>query len=187
MIARPRIDATDIAEVSERGRGLLLVDHFASRWGTTHQPTGKGVWFRLDRKHAAPGANPGTNPGRSDPATVAAGPLAGASDPPPERAVPSAGALSALMQTAPDPYSDDPLPEFAGNLLARIGEMLGAAGGSVRLDRGDGAGDQLLARYGRQPRSGDALVRVPLAVNRPYSGNWNSTRPPRRTPGRWPP
>ncbi|MGW0432529.1 SpoIIE family protein phosphatase [Micromonospora sp. NPDC003197] len=166
VIARPRIDATDIAEVSERGRGLLLVDHFASRWGTSHQPTGKGVWFRLDRKHPAPGADPG----QSDPTTVATGPLTGASSPAPEQAAPSAGALSALMQTAPDPSSDDPLPEFAGNLLARIGEMLGAAGGSVRLDRGDGAGEQLLARYGRQPRPGDALVRVPLAVNRPYSG-----------------
>lgn len=45
-------DLADATDVAERGRGLLLVDHFASRWGTTHLPTGKGVWFRLDRPSA---------------------------------------------------------------------------------------------------------------------------------------
>jgi hypothetical protein len=78
--------------------------------------------------------------------------------------------MSALMQTAPDPYTDDPLPTFAADLLVRVGDMVGAAGGAVRLDRGDGAGWQLLARYGRQPRTGDELLRVPLTVHRPYAG-----------------
>ena len=64
VTARPRNDLTDISEVSERGRGLLLVDHFASRWGTTHQPTGKGVWFRLDRK-GSPGTRPAVGPRRT--------------------------------------------------------------------------------------------------------------------------
>src|SRR4051812_14563033 len=45
----PKNDKIDIGEVAERGRGLLLVDHFASRWGTVHEGTGKGVWFRLER------------------------------------------------------------------------------------------------------------------------------------------
>ncbi|RKR89666.1 serine phosphatase RsbU (regulator of sigma subunit) [Micromonospora pisi] len=159
VTARPKNDLTDISEVSERGRGLLLVDHFASRWGTTHLPTGKGVWFRLDRKTPTP---PDTTLAQSTPTSPAAGQGTGPA--------PSAGALSALMQIAPDSYADDPLPDFAGDLLARVGEMVGAAGGTVRLDRGDGNGSQVLARYGRHPRSGDDLLRVPLAVHRPYSG-----------------
>ncbi|GIG91067.1 SpoIIE family protein phosphatase [Plantactinospora endophytica] len=162
VTARPKNDLTDISQVSERGRGLLLVDHFASRWGTTHQATGKGVWFRLDRKGP-------TEPGsvlEAPPHSVA---TSGVNSPPGPSA-PSAGAMSALMQTAPDPYADDPLPTFAADLLVRVGDMVGAAGGAVRLDRGDGAGWQLLARYGRQPRPGDELLRVPLTVHRPYAG-----------------
>ncbi|WP_329106364.1 SpoIIE family protein phosphatase [Micromonospora sp. NBC_01699] len=153
VTARPKNDLTDISEVSERGRGLLLVDHFASRWGTTHLPTGKGVWFRLDRKSAPAPTSGGQPSSRTE-----TGPA------------PSVGALTALMHTVPDPYADDPLPDFAGDLLARVGEMVGAAGGTVRLDRGDGNGSQVLARYGRHPRPGDDLLRVPLAVHRPYAG-----------------
>ncbi|WP_433530856.1 SpoIIE family protein phosphatase [Micromonospora sp. CA-263727] len=150
--------ATDITEVAERGRGLLLVDHFASRWGTTYLPTGKGVWFRLDRadpdgQHRDDEVTPGGDPGANG-----------------ETSTPSAGAMSALMQTTPDPYADDPLPDFATSLLTRVAEMVGAAGGVVRLDRGDGHGPQVLARYGRQPRAGNDLLRVPLAVHRPYAG-----------------
>jgi serine phosphatase RsbU (regulator of sigma subunit)/anti-sigma regulatory factor (Ser/Thr protein kinase) len=165
VTARPRNDLTDISQVSERGRGLLLVDHFASRWGTTHQATGKGVWFRLDRKGHARDDN------RPDDAVPPGVPSPGsASSPGPVPSAPTAGAMSALMQTSPDPYADDPLPTFAADLLVRVGDMVGAAGGAIRLDRGDGAGWQLLARYGRQPRPGDELLRVPLTVHRPYAG-----------------
>ncbi|WP_369930025.1 SpoIIE family protein phosphatase [Plantactinospora sp. BC1] len=166
VTARPRNDLTDISQVSERGRGLLLVDHFASRWGTTHQATGKGVWFRLDRKGPA---DPTKHPAETVAHSVVGG-MAGGVGAPPGPSAPTAGAMSALMQTAPDPYADDPLPTFAADLLVRVGDMVGAAGGAVRLDRGDGAGWQLLARYGRQPRPGDELIRVPLTVHRPYAG-----------------
>ncbi|BCB86294.1 hypothetical protein Psuf_036070 [Phytohabitans suffuscus] len=162
LTAGPRNSEVDISDVSERGRGLLLVDHFASRWGTTHLPTGKGVWFRLDRKDVPP-----------------AGSL-------PEAPAPTAGALTTLLQIAPEPHADDALADFAGHLLARVAELVGAAGGAVRLDRGEGGGSQLLARYGRQPRQGAELLRVPLNVNRPYSGSWSSTSRPPGTPGRSP-
>jgi anti-sigma regulatory factor (Ser/Thr protein kinase) len=33
--------------LSERGRGLLVVEAIAAEWGTTRQGTGKSVWFRL--------------------------------------------------------------------------------------------------------------------------------------------
>ncbi len=169
----PRNDLTDISEVAERGRGLLLVDHFASQWGTTHLPTGKGVWFRLDRRSRSAPAGRSASTVRSAPAgrfpvsrsiTV---PTRGSAGP---VSAPDAAAMNALLQIAPDAHADDPLPNFATDLLTRVGQMIGAAGGAVRLDRGDGAGTQLLARYGRQPRPGDELLRVPLTVNRPYSG-----------------
>ncbi|TYB37812.1 SpoIIE family protein phosphatase [Micromonospora sp. AP08] len=158
LLVGVRSTTSDITEVAERGRGLLLVDHFASRWGTTYLPTGKGVWFRLDR----PGAGAATGPAEARAALNAS--------PATDAGTPSAAAMSELMQTNPDPYADDPLPEFAAGLLTRVAEMVGAAGGVVRLDRGDGQGSQVLARYGRQPRQGNELLRVPLAVHRPYAG-----------------
>ncbi|MFG2054111.1 SpoIIE family protein phosphatase [Micromonospora sp. NPDC048930] len=159
LVVGVRNDASEITEVAERGRGLLLVDHFASRWGTTYLPTGKGVWFRLDR----PDVVPPTRATAAESRTAALPAEVGGS-------TPSAAAMSELMQTTPDPYADDPLPEFATDLLARLAEMVGAAGGVVRLDRGDGQGMQALARFGRQPREGNDLLRVPLAVHRPYAG-----------------
>ncbi|GGM20675.1 MULTISPECIES: SpoIIE family protein phosphatase [Micromonospora] len=163
LIVGVRNDTAEITEVSERGRGLLLVDHFASRWGTTYLPTGKGVWFRLERHRDRP-ADRGLPTRRDLPAASADSGDSGQSS------TPSAAAMSELMQTTPDPYADDPLPEFAASLLTRLGEMIGAAGGVIRLDRGDGQGPQVLARYGRHPRPGHELLRVPLAVHRPYSG-----------------
>ncbi|MFI5839537.1 SpoIIE family protein phosphatase [Catenuloplanes sp. NPDC051500] len=158
LAARPRTEETDISEVSERGRGLLLVDHFSSRWGTTHLRHGKGVWFRLDR-HAPASAADGRLPEIGPPESAVG-----------DGAAPSAKALATLLQSAPDPYGEDALGDFATDLLARVCELVGAAGGVVRLDRGDGGGQQLLARYGRAPRPDTPTVRVPLAVHRPYSG-----------------
>ncbi|GIE98163.1 SpoIIE family protein phosphatase [Paractinoplanes rishiriensis] len=149
----PRNESVDIGEVAERGRGLLLVDHFASRWGTVHEGTGKGVWFRLER-HAGP--EPTTS-------VVPVGTAA-------EAGTPSVGALTALLQVNPERQTDEALADFATDMLAQLARLTGAAGGVVRLDRGDGGGRQLLARYGRQPRDDADTIRVPLTVHRPYSG-----------------
>ncbi|MDG4803534.1 SpoIIE family protein phosphatase [Micromonospora sp. WMMD980] len=157
LVVGVRNTTSDITEVAARGRGLLLVDHFASRWGTTYLPSGKGVWFRLDR------------PGLHGPVRPAAAP-AWATVQTADEGTPSAAAMSELMQTGPDPYADDPLPEFAAALLTRVAEMVGAAGGTVRLDRGDGLGAQVFARHGRPPRDDNEVLRVPLAVHRPYAG-----------------
>jgi sigma-B regulation protein RsbU (phosphoserine phosphatase) len=143
----PKNETVDIGEVAERGRGLLLVDHFASRWGTVHQGTGKGVWFHLERK-----------------GTLVAAPL------PDERAAPGVGALTALLQIDPGRHSEEGLADFATDLISRLARLTGAAGGVLRLDRGDGGGRQLLARFGRAPRDDAATIRVPLTVQRPYSG-----------------
>jgi serine phosphatase RsbU (regulator of sigma subunit)/anti-sigma regulatory factor (Ser/Thr protein kinase) len=50
--APPGANAADDPE-AERGRGLLLVDGLAARWGTVHHPGGKGVWFHLPGRHAS--------------------------------------------------------------------------------------------------------------------------------------
>ena len=149
----PRNETVDIGEVAERGRGLLLVDHFASRWGTVHEGSGKGVWFRLEGRTAP----------ETTTAVVPAGTVA-------EPGTPSVGALTALLQINPERQTDEALGEFATDLLSRLARLTGAAGGVVRLDRGDGGGRQLLARYGRQPRDDADTSRVPLTVHRPYSG-----------------
>ncbi|WP_438862060.1 SpoIIE family protein phosphatase [Paractinoplanes aksuensis] len=149
----PRNESVDIGEVAERGRGLLLVDHFASRWGTVHEGTGKGVWFRLERE-------PTGEVTAVVPATVNTA----------EAGTPSVGSLSALLQVNPERPSEEGVAEFAANLLAELARLTGAAGGVIRLDRGDGGGRQLLARYGRAPRDDADTIRVPLSVQRPYSG-----------------
>nr|WP_249713933.1 SpoIIE family protein phosphatase [Micromonospora sp. NBRC 107566] len=149
--------AAAAAELSERGRGLLLVDHFASRWGTTHHAGGKGVWFRLDRQ-------------RQTAAEAVPVPEAGPT--------PSVGALTSLLQVAPEPQGEEPAADFAGRLLGRLAELIGAAGGVVRLDRADGAGPRILARYGRPPSPSTESLRVPLAVNRPYLGELELDSPP---------
>ncbi|MEV6600433.1 SpoIIE family protein phosphatase [Actinoplanes sp. NPDC051346] len=145
----PRNDKSDIGEVAERGRGLLLVDHFASRWGTVHEGTGKGVWFRLEAR-----ATP----------TATALPVAEGDT------TPSVGELTTLLQTDPERAGEEALAEFATDLLARLARLTGATGGVLRLDRGDGGGRQVLARHGRTPRTDAATIRVPLAVQRPYVG-----------------
>jgi sigma-B regulation protein RsbU (phosphoserine phosphatase) len=151
----PKNDKVDIGEVAERGRGLLLVDHFASRWGTVHEGTGKGVWFRLER-----GPSPA---GKGLPALV---PVSGTTG----EASPSVGALTALLQVDPERHTDEGLAEFATDLLAQLARLTGASGGVVRLDRGDGGGRQLLARHGRAPRDDATTIRIPLTVQRPYAG-----------------
>ena len=144
----PRNEQPDIGEVAERGRGLLLVDHFASRWGTVHEGTGKGVWFRLENKGPA---------GDDSPAAT-------------KEVAPTVGELTTLLQISPERQTDESMAEFATELLSRLSRLTGATGAVVRLDRGDGGGRQLLARHGRAPRDDADTIRVRLAVQRPYSG-----------------
>lgn len=155
-------DVAAVEGLTERGRGLLLVDHFASRWGTTHHASGKGVWFRLDLPGDADGRNRGET---SEPSRLPGW-------------VPSTDAMAGLLQVSMDPHADDPIGDFATELLSRIAELVGAAGGVVRFDRGDGAGPHVIARYGRPPRPTAATVRVPLPVGRPSSGELELDTPP---------
>ena len=43
----------DVADLTESGRGLLLVDALADAWGWAPRPdSGKDVWFRLPTREA---------------------------------------------------------------------------------------------------------------------------------------
>jgi phosphoserine phosphatase RsbU/P len=149
-------------DVPDRGRGLLLVDHFAHRWGTTHFRGGKGVWFRLNRPGVPVGSDRAV--ATTDSTWAGAGPGEGGeqvADPP---------ALTALLAISPDPYADEPGADFAAALLTRLVDLTGASGGVVRCDLGEGAGPTVLARYGRTPKPGAPTVRVPLALGGSASG-----------------
>jgi serine phosphatase RsbU (regulator of sigma subunit)/anti-sigma regulatory factor (Ser/Thr protein kinase) len=148
-------------EMTEGGRGMLLVDHFATSWGTTHQPTGKGVWFRLTRSR------------RSSSGSSGAVPPYGA---------PSPAALTALAHSdlpVSDPAMIGPL---AGRLLARLCGAAGATGGTIRLDQADGRGMGPIAEYGQLSADSARLLAVPLPVSWPWRGELILTGPDAPTP-----
>ncbi len=136
-------------ELAEGGRGMLLVDHFATSWGTTHQPSGKGVWFRLTRDRRASAELSGAVPAFG---------------------APGAAALAALA------HSELPLGDSAafgpasGRLLARLCGSTGATGGEIRLDQADGEGPQPIAEYGVLSVDPARLVTAPLPVSWPWQG-----------------
>jgi len=136
-------------ELAEGGRGMLLVDHFATSWGTMQHGAGKGVWFRLTR-----GKRPSTAPSGAVPPFGA----------------PSAAALAALAHSelpVSDPAAIGPL---SGRLLAKLCGATGATGGVVRLDQADGRGSQPIAEYGSPDAAGPGEVTVSLPVSWPWQG-----------------
>lgn len=138
-------------EYAERGRGLLLVDHFATSWGTTHHGKSKGVWFRL-------GEEPEVGPAAPD----FAGPPAGHR--------PSHSALAELASTALADGEPGGVAAQAGLLLSRLAGAIGATGGLILLDQGDGRGQQQLAEYGLPVPASIRELAAPLPVSWPWRG-----------------
>jgi len=108
-------------ELAEHGRGLLLVDRFATSWGTTHNSNGKGVWFRLDLNSVGPARTPrARRPGRDNGRAGLGVPVAVSRTAPP-------GALATDPRAAPratlTPVSSPTLPENA--ILATSGPARG--------------------------------------------------------------
>ena len=134
---------------AEGGRGLLLVDRFASSWGTTHDATGKSIWFRIDRD---PDARPAPRP---------------ALDPEVEATLPDLSQLAALLTVAPVLQSRLPLDQLITELLARCHDATAAAGGAIEYDGGDGTGAQILAKFGDV---GNIALAVPLPLTAPATG-----------------
>jgi serine phosphatase RsbU (regulator of sigma subunit)/anti-sigma regulatory factor (Ser/Thr protein kinase) len=164
-------------DVPERGRGLFLVDHFATAWGVTHHASGKGVWFRLggkptDTVNPSPRLVPHQVPGPDRRATNERGTGGRAGRPAPPAEALSASALAGLAAVelhSGDTSATGPTSPI-GKLLSRLCGAVGATAGVVVLDRADGNGRMPVAEYGlRVPRDAGE-IRIPLAVSRPWSG-----------------
>ncbi|HEX6500423.1 MAG TPA: SpoIIE family protein phosphatase [Micromonosporaceae bacterium] len=154
-VATGEIPAAPV-ELTERGRGLMLVDHFATSWGTTHFSSGKRVWFRLARPGDGGGDGGGTD-------------HSGVEDAAPEPAQLSAAALTTFAEL--DRWAvEHGAGTLATDLLRRLCGILGCSGGMVLLDQGDGHGIRDVASYGVPPGDSDPTLRVPLPLNRPWRG-----------------
>jgi anti-sigma regulatory factor (Ser/Thr protein kinase) len=138
--------------IAEGGRGLLLVSRFASRWGISHERTGRAVWFQLDRTPVA-GASP--------------------SDRPDERALEMAHPDLAVLLRAV--LTTDVTPSLP-DLLARVAVGLAAATATISLDRADGLGSHVIYRHGGTTTSASGpTLRVSLPVGRPWTAELVAT------------
>jgi phosphoserine phosphatase RsbU/P len=146
--ALPNLVVNTPDEMSERGRGLLLVDRFATSWGVVHHETGKGVWFRLARKPA------GEQPEEAQPDQ--AEPLA---------APPALSSLAALAEGA---QTGRWSPRAVGETLNRLCLAVGAGGARILLDRADGRGEVPVVEHGRH--RAEPALRLSLPVTRPWHG-----------------
>lgn len=128
-------------ESVEGGFGLKLVHRFSHSWGISHHPTGKAVWFRLERDSSH---------------RVFA--------PPPAATV---AAVQALLEI--DPTPGESAADYASRLLACVADWLPAAAGKVRLDRGDAEGSQELAVFGPPIEDGAEVLRLPVPLTKPWA------------------
>lgn len=118
-VAGPLVPLTDTGRPDdERGRGLILVNGMAQRWGTVHHDRGKGVWFHLARPGTPPA--PGLTPWPVvDPRTVL-GP----------------------------PVDNGNLPEHLEGLLRRLAHATAATSAAILIDHGDDHGPRTTAAFG---------------------------------------
>ncbi|HIV57672.1 MAG TPA: SpoIIE family protein phosphatase [Candidatus Stackebrandtia faecavium] len=161
------VDSTNLSppdEDAEHGRGLLLVDQFASSWGTSHDPSGKGVWFRLDSPADTNGVSVKDTPFDETPTNteVSAEDIAATSR--------AAERVSWLIHVGDDLRRQLTLPQLISEMLVRLCEVVGAVGGAVWLDTADGAGPAVVARAGSETPDGVTLT-VALPVHRPRNGH----------------
>lgn len=164
-------------DMAEHGRGLLLVDQFASSWGTSHDASGKGVWFRLDST-----AHPTERMERraDEPLAVAS---AEVSEEDVEATARAAERVSWLIHVNDELRQKLTLTQLLSEMLLRLCEVIGAAGGVVWLDSGDGNGPVALARQGGDGGTVPS-VKVPLPLSLPHSGELE-VYPDRPAPPYW--
>jgi serine phosphatase RsbU (regulator of sigma subunit)/anti-sigma regulatory factor (Ser/Thr protein kinase) len=152
-------------DLNERGRGLLLVDHFAASWGTTHDAKSKGVWFRLIPPGLTDPAEAGAQSGNAEPAGPRPASLAYL-----DGAVLRADALGALARLDLPTQDAAALAPLVTLILHRLCAAVGATGGAVRLDQADGEGLLTFAEHGLAFAPESATVRAALPVSWPWRG-----------------
>ncbi len=134
---------------AEGGRGLLLVDRFASAWGTTHDKAGKSIWFRLETD-AAPQAP-------EVPVTQA-----------PEVSTLDPAQLAALFTIDPHTQRFLNLEQTLEELCQRLAEVTRATSIDVTVTSFNGPKSRTLVSIGRP--SGEAVTH-PLPLTPPGEGS----------------
>ncbi|HLT11281.1 MAG TPA: SpoIIE family protein phosphatase [Micromonosporaceae bacterium] len=150
------------------GRGLLLVNQFASRWGTAYEPGGRTVWFRLDAVPPRAGAD-----GYSDRTPRDAGnaeTLASLS----AKIYAVAGAI---RPRSADDRAHGARKDSLAELVTWLAKAIDAATAAVTIDRGDGNGPEVVARYAAMGPAapGGRTLRIPLALTRPWTGEFTAS------------
>jgi serine phosphatase RsbU (regulator of sigma subunit)/anti-sigma regulatory factor (Ser/Thr protein kinase) len=182
----PTLDTADGQRpLLSHGRGLVLVDHIATRWGVVHHGAGKTVWFEVfradvvvDEFHGVDALGPGVPASNGSTTALAAAALASATSD--GAAVvtgdgvaiprPRAGGvvtIPEIWQTAP--VADD-LTRLADQAVADLSAAAGGAAVDLSFDRADGRGEQRVARAGAAHHEPTA-VRVPLPLTPPMHGS----------------
>jgi sigma-B regulation protein RsbU (phosphoserine phosphatase) len=141
---------------STHNRGLLLVDALATAWGSRHDERGHQVWFTLradDRPAPPPPAPP---------------------PPPLDRGWPDVASCRWLLHIPAQSTAVLPLAALVTELVRRLCDVLGADGGSVWVDDGDG--ERELTAYGRPPAEAASSV-VALPLGAPRKGRLEVTGP----------
>jgi serine phosphatase RsbU (regulator of sigma subunit) len=160
----PVLDPTSAARrpLLSHGRGLILVDRIATRWGVVHDNSGKSVWFDM-RRADLPAVDV---PRKERPSRTARAVTAR-----PEWVWP--GDRPVHAEAAAETWVGEPvaaeLVQFATRLVAELSAMTGGAAVELRLDRADGRGDQDVAHAGAQTHI-QSPVRVPLPLAPPAHG-----------------
>jgi sigma-B regulation protein RsbU (phosphoserine phosphatase) len=164
----PVLDTTSATRrpLLSHGRGLVLVDRIATRWGVVHDDSGKSVWFDIERSdrpsRRVPGSKPPTRTVRVD--TSSADGTRTQGDLP---ANDSAGLIGADTWLGADIAAD--LAKFAIQLVGEVSAAAGDAAVDITLDRAEGRGSVEVARAGSQGRNDDP-VRIPLPLAPPVRG-----------------
>ncbi|WP_343975138.1 SpoIIE family protein phosphatase [Pseudonocardia aurantiaca] len=144
-LAQPR---QRYGRAATHGRGLALVQHLSSAWGTRHEADGRHViWFSVAR--AAPPASTPAPPAPPDA----------------ERVWTTAEQARWLLHIPPGLVDRLEPAELVAELVRRLRELLDAQSVSVEVDEGDGTGSQVLTRDGSLHGEGPTVeVRLPITA-----------------------
>lgn len=176
----PVLDSTSATRrpLLSHGRGLVLVDQIATRWGVTHDKSGKAVWFDIVRVGApdiatqlADGVG-GSRLGAWDAGVpLIAGSTAAFDGHRLGQSVGAAAAGGAETDThiwTAKPVAAD-LAAFGTQLAGQLSAAARGVAVELTLDRADGRGEQEIARAGAGTQV-VAPVRVELPLAPPMRG-----------------
>ena len=171
----PVLDTTSAMRrpLLSHGRGLILVDRIATRWGVVHDNSGKSVWFDISRgdllSDDVPGSKRPTHPAR--------GGAAQRDTPrPQDDLVANDGAVLAGPDTWLGTSVATDLAQFAMQLVGEVSAAAGEAPVELVLDRADGRGGVEVARAATANNHNAEPVRIPLPLAPPAGAELNPLR-----------